>query len=57
MTARRQHVLLCRQHVLSAGSCPRDRWRALLQAAIGTLVDLDFAAEEGVLFGYRHLLL
>ena len=27
MTARRQHVLLCRQHVLSAGSCPRDRWR------------------------------
>jgi len=24
--------------------------------AVGTLVDVDFAAEEGVLFGHRHLL-
>ena len=28
----------------------------LPQAAIGTLVDVDLAAEDGVLFGHRHLL-
>ena len=30
---------------------------ALPQAAIGTLVDVDFAAQDGVLFGHRHLLI
>ena len=30
---------------------------ALPRAAIGTLVNLDFAAEEGMLFRHRHLLL
>jgi len=29
---------------------------ALPQAAIGTLVDVDFAAEDSVLFGHRYLL-